>query len=175
MDAFIRMRWSFLARLATWPTRKFSRRLQAMVKRGQLNVPVIGVAKAGWDLDQLKAGRAIAWKSMADSMRPPLRSCRPAALCRRRLQRSSDLSSFAQRAWLRQAPGPLPGHSAESCSGWLSNSWPIGLHRRRPGDRRKAVWTRSGFGPGTERDPARHLRRDSDLSDRSLSRKTAGA
>jgi glucose-6-phosphate 1-dehydrogenase len=29
--------------------------LQAMVKRGTLTVPVIGVAKAGWDLDQLKA------------------------------------------------------------------------------------------------------------------------
>jgi glucose-6-phosphate 1-dehydrogenase len=29
--------------------------LQAMVKRGTLRVPVIGVAKAGWGLDQLKA------------------------------------------------------------------------------------------------------------------------
>jgi len=29
--------------------------LQAMFKRGHLNVPVIGVAKAGWNLDQLKA------------------------------------------------------------------------------------------------------------------------
>lgn len=29
--------------------------LQAMVKRGHLNVPVVGVAKAGWTLDQLKA------------------------------------------------------------------------------------------------------------------------
>src|SRR5450631_1404734 len=29
--------------------------LQAMVKRGNLNIPVIGVAKAGWTLDQLKA------------------------------------------------------------------------------------------------------------------------
>jgi glucose-6-phosphate 1-dehydrogenase len=29
--------------------------LQAMVKRGHLHVPVIGVAKAGWNLDQLKA------------------------------------------------------------------------------------------------------------------------
>jgi glucose-6-phosphate 1-dehydrogenase len=28
--------------------------LQAMVQRGNLNVPVIGVAKAGWNLDQLK-------------------------------------------------------------------------------------------------------------------------
>jgi len=29
--------------------------LQAMVKRGTLDVPIIGVAKAGWNLDQLKA------------------------------------------------------------------------------------------------------------------------
>src|SRR5689334_3885515 len=29
--------------------------LQAMVKHGRLNVPVIGVAKSGWNLDQLKA------------------------------------------------------------------------------------------------------------------------
>jgi glucose-6-phosphate 1-dehydrogenase len=29
--------------------------LQAMVKRGTLNVPVIGVAKAGWNLEQLRA------------------------------------------------------------------------------------------------------------------------
>jgi glucose-6-phosphate 1-dehydrogenase len=29
--------------------------LQAMIKRGHLNVPVVGVAKAGWTLDQLKA------------------------------------------------------------------------------------------------------------------------
>ncbi|HXZ95888.1 MAG TPA: glucose-6-phosphate dehydrogenase [Burkholderiales bacterium] len=29
--------------------------LQAMIKRGNLNVPVIGVAKAGWNLEQLKA------------------------------------------------------------------------------------------------------------------------
>ncbi|MCU1222023.1 MAG: glucose-6-phosphate 1-dehydrogenase [Edaphobacter sp.] len=29
--------------------------LQSMIKRGNLNVPVIGVAKAGWNLDQFKA------------------------------------------------------------------------------------------------------------------------
>src|ERR1700736_685676 len=29
--------------------------LQAMVKRGTLNVPVVGVAKAGFNLDQLRA------------------------------------------------------------------------------------------------------------------------
>ena len=29
--------------------------LQAMIKHGHLNVPVIGVAKAGWNLEQLRA------------------------------------------------------------------------------------------------------------------------
>src|SRR6201981_3032444 len=29
--------------------------LQAMIKRGHLNVPVVGVAKAGWNLDQFRA------------------------------------------------------------------------------------------------------------------------
>src|SRR5215471_2916376 len=29
--------------------------LQAMVRRGHLNIPVIGVARAGWNLDQFKA------------------------------------------------------------------------------------------------------------------------
>src|SRR3974390_1028762 len=29
--------------------------LQAMVKRGRLNMPVIGVAKSGWNLDQFRA------------------------------------------------------------------------------------------------------------------------
>ena len=29
--------------------------LQAMLKRGHLNVPVIGVAKSGWNLDQFRA------------------------------------------------------------------------------------------------------------------------
>jgi glucose-6-phosphate 1-dehydrogenase len=32
--------------------------LHAMVKRGNLNVPVIGVAKQGWNLDQLRAQAA---------------------------------------------------------------------------------------------------------------------
>ena len=29
--------------------------LQGMVKRGHLNVPVIGVAKSGWNLEQFRA------------------------------------------------------------------------------------------------------------------------
>src|SRR5438309_6302336 len=29
--------------------------LQAMSKRGNLNIPIVGVAKAGWNVDQLRA------------------------------------------------------------------------------------------------------------------------
>ena len=29
--------------------------LQAMIRHGHLDMPVVGVAKAGWDLDRLKA------------------------------------------------------------------------------------------------------------------------
>ena len=29
--------------------------LQAMIRRGRLNVPIIGVAKAGWGLEQFRA------------------------------------------------------------------------------------------------------------------------
>ena len=45
--------------------------LQAMVKHGHLDVPVIGVAKAGWDLDRLRRGRATASNNTAASTRRP--------------------------------------------------------------------------------------------------------
>ena len=48
--------------------------LQAMVKRGHLNVPVIGVAKAGWNLDQLKARAHDSLTNMAESIRQRGRS-----------------------------------------------------------------------------------------------------
>jgi glucose-6-phosphate 1-dehydrogenase len=35
--------------------KKISPSLQALIKRGNLNILVIGVAKAGWSLDQLRA------------------------------------------------------------------------------------------------------------------------
>jgi glucose-6-phosphate 1-dehydrogenase len=35
--------------------KKIFRALQAMVKRGHLDVPVVGVAKAGWGIDELRA------------------------------------------------------------------------------------------------------------------------
>ncbi len=49
-DAFV-----FLGATGDLAYKKIFPALQALVRRGHLNVPVIGVAKAGWNLDQLKA------------------------------------------------------------------------------------------------------------------------
>ena len=49
--------------------------LQAMAKRGHLNVPVIGVAKAGWNLDQLRARARDSLDTTAASMLLLLTGC----------------------------------------------------------------------------------------------------
>jgi glucose-6-phosphate 1-dehydrogenase len=48
--------------------------LQAMLKLGHLNVPVIGVAKAGWTLDQLRARAFDSLENMAEPIPRPSRS-----------------------------------------------------------------------------------------------------
>ena len=71
--------------------------LQAMLKRGHLTVPVIGVAKAGWNVDQLKARAKeslekhggldpATWEKLSGLLR----------YGRRRLQGSSNFQEFAQ-------------------------------------------------------------------------------
>ena len=57
--------------------------LQAMIKRGHLNVPVIGVAKAGWNVEQTagagtRRAREIWRRRGCRGLRKALRS---AALC----------------------------------------------------------------------------------------------
>jgi glucose-6-phosphate 1-dehydrogenase len=49
--------------------------LQAMLKRGHLDIPVIGVAKAGWTLEQFKAGARDSLEKHADSTRRHSKSC----------------------------------------------------------------------------------------------------
>ena len=89
--------------------------LQAMIKRGTLDVPVIGVAKAGWGLDQLKARakdsleqhgglEAAAWDEAKFA----------AAVCRWRLLRSSHVCCCSEGAWVSGEAGALSGDSALS-------------------------------------------------------------
>ena len=67
--------------------------LQAMVKRGHLNVPVIGVAKAGWGIEQFRARAhdSLEKHGGVDSAAFE-KLVALASLCRWRLQRSCHLS-----------------------------------------------------------------------------------
>jgi glucose-6-phosphate 1-dehydrogenase len=49
------MHWFALAPLADLAYKKIFPALQAILKRGHLDMLVVGVAKAGWNLEQFKA------------------------------------------------------------------------------------------------------------------------
>ena len=104
--------------------------LQAMVKRGHLDVPVIGVAKAGWDLDQLKA-RA------RDSLEKHggVDEAAFAKLCGLLRYVDGDYKDPATFQALRKelgdgpAPGPLPGHPARAVRDGRRTAGQVGLRR----------------------------------------------
>ena len=136
--------------------------LQAMVKRGHLDVPVIGVAKAGWNLEQLQGARP---RQPREARRRRRRggvreALRPAALRRRRLRRPGHVPGAAQGARRRAASGALPRHPAGRCSGRSSSSSPPS--GCTAGAR---VIVEKPFGHDLasarelNRDPARHVRR----------------
>ena len=132
--------------------------LQAMVKRGNLNVPVIGVAKAGWNLDQLQA-RA------HDSLEKhggldPAAFDKLSGLLRYVDGDYSDPATFqALREGTRRraASGPLSGHSAGRCSDWWSSNSarPAAAKARASSSKSRSAATR--LGRGAERDPAGRL------------------
>ena len=78
--------------------------LQAMIKRGTLDVPVIGVAKAGWDLDQLKARAKDSLEQHGGLDAGGVGEAEfAAAICRWRLCRSGHVCCGAEGAWLAQS------------------------------------------------------------------------
>ena len=148
--------------------------LQAMATRGDLNVPVIGVAKAGWTLDQLRA-RA------RDSVEK-YGGLDPAAFDRLLgLLRYVD-GDYGDPATFAALRGELGGRRASRRTTWRS--------RRRCSDPSSSNWIASGcangarvvvekpFGAGSgvgacpEPDPARLVRRGRHLPDRPLPRQT---
>ena len=94
-----------------------------MVKRGHLNVPVIGVAKAGWNLDQLKA-RAKDSLEKHGGVDPAgvAQAERPAALHRWRLRRRCHLSGTAQGTGRRRSIRRITWRFRRYCSRRSSSS-----------------------------------------------------
>src|SRR5262245_28551019 len=123
--------------------------LQAMLKRGHLTVPVIGVAKSGWKLDQLKA-RA------RDSLEHH-GGLDPAAfdkLCGLLHYVDGDYNDPATFQAIRKELG-----SAQRPAHYLAIPPPVvrdgrgtacqgALHRGSPRHHRETFWTRPLVGPG---------------------------
>ena len=153
--------------------------LQAMVRRGQLDVPVVGVAKAGWTLEQLTRARPRQPRAARRRRRRgAVREARGAApLRRRRLRRPGDVRGAAQGAG-RRPRGPLHYLAIPPS---LFATVVAGARRRRAAPTNARVVVEKPFGRdlasarGAQRDAARGLPRGVDLPHRPLPRQGAGA
>ena len=142
--------------------------LQAMAKRGELDVPVIGVAKAGWTLDQLRARAQDSVEKYGGLDRAAFDKL-VGLLC----YVDGDYNDPSTFAALRQALGSasIPRttwrsrhHSSDRCGA-------TGAVRLCQGSRvvvEKPFGARSVVGAQIESDPARHVRRGRHLQDRPL-------
>ena len=121
--------------------------LQAMVRRGQLDVPVIGVAKAGWTLDQLRARAQDSVEKHGGLDRAAF-----AKLCGLLRYVDGDYKDPATFEALRSelgrrgAPGTLSRDSAAAVRARRGATGAIRLRNRRPRRRREALRARSGLG-----------------------------
>ena len=124
--------------------------LQAMIKRGHLNVPVIGVAKAGWNVDQLRARArdglekfgggvdAAAFEKLCGLLRYVDGDYKDAA----------TFQSIRKELGSARATGALPRHPTHAVRARRGTAGQSRLHQRRPRRRRKAVRPRPCLGAG---------------------------
>ena len=104
-----------------------------MVKRGVLDVPVIGVAKSGWELDQLQArARDSIEKHGGLDAAAFGKLMRSAALRRWRLRRLRDLRGIAQGTRRRLAARSLSGDTARAVRVGRRAAWRRQVARSGP-------------------------------------------
>src|SRR5580704_9377760 len=98
--------------------------LQAMAQRGHLDVPVIGVAKAGWGLDQLKARARDSVEQHGDSI--PRRSTSCAACCTMSMATTKTQRHFkpCEKSSAPRSDRRTTSRSRLRCSSLWSSNWP---------------------------------------------------
>ena len=108
--------------------------LQAMIKRGHLNVPVIGVAKAGWNVDQLRARArdglekfgggvdAAAFEKLCGLLRYVDGDYKDAA----------TFQAIRKELGSARAAGALPRHPTRAVRAGCGTAGQSRLHQRRP-------------------------------------------
>ena len=108
----------FFGATATSPTSRSFPRFSRMIRRGHLDMPIIGVAKSGWDLDRsARSGPTTASPSTAASTRPRSTSSRPrCSLHRRRLRRPGHLRRASRGARRRRTHPSTTWRSRRACS-----------------------------------------------------------
>ena len=165
-------RWCSSGRRAISAYKKIFPSLQAMAKRGDLDVPVIGVAKAGWTLDQLRARARTASRSTAAWTVP-----RSNKLCGLLRYVDGDYKDPATFATLRRELGAAE-HPAHYLAIPPPLFGPVVEQLAQSGCAKGArVVVEKPFGQDLvsarepESDPARHVRGARHLPDRPLPRK----
>ena len=146
--------------------------LQAMAKRGNLDVPVIGVAKAGWTLDQLRARAQDSVEKHGGLDRAAF--AKLSGLLRYvdgDYTRTGDLRGGPTRARRRGAPRALPGDPAPALRARRGTAGSIGVREGSPRRRREAFRAGPRVGARVESDSARRVRGARHLPDRPLPRK----
>ena len=123
--------------------------LQGLIRDEGFNLPIIGVAKAGWNLDQFKARAKDSLEKNGGLDQEHSEADGPFALCGRRLQRSGDLHRAPKAIGAGQAAVALSGHSAQFVWHCRRRPGQIGLRRKCARGDRETVWARSGLGTGT--------------------------
>ena len=150
--------------------------LLGLVGEEGLNVPIVGVAKAGWNSRSIEGARRGQHRQARKTQpRRPQPAPDAASLRRRRLQRSADLREPARDAGVRSSPAALSGDPAEPVRGCR-----LRARQKRPQHGcarrgREALRPRSGVGARAQPDAARIFSRADDLSHRSLPRQGAGS
>ena len=139
--------------------------LQHMVKQGALQVPVIGVARSGWTVEQLcdrardgitKFGGGVDEASVQAALRTD-------AVHRWRLRRRQDLHGIARQTRQRAVAHSLPGNSSQHVSGGGEGTGAVGVREERPRGGGEAVRTRPAVGAQAQRHPAPGVSRGTHL------------
>ena len=134
-------------------------------ERDVLNVPVVGVAKSGWDLDAVpRLRRRVAETQQHGSVQPGgIKDARAAPLRRRRPRRRRDLPRDVRCAQRGRAGAVLPGGAAGRCSAGSPRASPRPGGPGGAGHGREAVRHRPGRRPAAERADAPVLPRGEHL------------
>ena len=111
-----------------------------MIKQGHLNIPVIGVAKTGWDLTQLRARQDSPQHGGLDAA--AFGNCPGSSGTWTGLFDAATFQALKEDPWKCQATRPLPGYSAPAVREGSGSSW---LPPDAPDRVRESSW-RSSFG-----------------------------